>query len=155
MTNAFHPILRRLCSSDLDAVTQIAASAMSYAWSRAVFEDCLKAQYDSWVLARKDADQAILGFAVVLVELDECQLMNICIKPSYQRQGYGKLMLEHVIEYSRAKQLSRVLLEVRSSNTAAIALYKQAGFVEVGLRKQYYASDNGREDALIFVKGLS
>lgn len=47
-----------------------------------------------------------------------------------------------------------VLLEVRESNTAAIALYESSGFHELGVRRDYYPADDGREDAIILAKYL-
>ena len=150
------PALREFSKDDIDTVVKLAKLAMPYPWSADVFEDCLKANYAGWVLTNSSENQGemIIGFVVILIHSDECQLMNICIHPNYQRRGYANYVLEQVVEYSREKGASRIALEVRSSNKAAIELYQQAGFIEVGKRKQYYASEWGREDALIFIKNI-
>ena len=75
--------------------------------------------------------------------------MNICVQLQHQGQGYGKAMLNHVVQF--AKELGSVLivLEVRRSNTKAQSLYTQAGFNEMSVRRDYYPAEEGREDAIL------
>ncbi len=63
-------------------------------------------------------------------------------------------MLVHLLRLARTHGAKTALLEVRPSNRPAVALYQQAGFGEVGIRRQYYPAANGREDALILAKDL-
>jgi [ribosomal protein S18]-alanine N-acetyltransferase len=99
-----------------------------------------------WV-ARAEPAGTPLGFALVWLAADEVHLLDLAVEPQFRRQGTGRALLHAVIEGGRAAGGARVLLEVRRSNTAALALYAGAGFRELDVRRAYYA-DNG-EDALV------
>lgn len=140
--------IRSLVKSDISTVAAITAQFMHNSWTQRVFEDCLKADYLGWVLEKQSVTK-IIGFMVALVQDQECQLMNIGIAPDYQRQGYAAYILQELIEYLQGVGVKRISLEVRQSNSAAIGLYKQLGFSEVGVRKGYYPATPKREDGLI------
>ncbi len=89
----------------------------------------------------------IVGVIGVWMMPDEAHIVTIATRESHRRHGIGEMLLQEAIELARDKAQSLVTLEVRVSNEAAIALYRQYGFEEVGLRPRYY-SDN-REDAYI------
>ena len=116
-------------------------------WSLSQFvEGSLKESQSSFVL---DNGDGLLGFAIVQWLLDEATLMNIAVHPSQQGKGFGGLLLNAVLEDLRRRGQRRCLLEVRVGNNAAISLYRRHGFVEDGLRKGYYSSASGKEDALL------
>ncbi len=80
--------------------------------------------------------------------------MNICVDPAVQGQGVGSKLLENMIELAR-KKAETIFLEVRPSNTVAVALYEKRGFNEIGVRKGYYPAENGhREDAVMLALEL-
>jgi ribosomal-protein-alanine N-acetyltransferase len=139
--------IRLLQQADLGKVESIANQVQENSWSHAVFADCMKAGYVGWVLEK---NEVVVGFLVVLIQDDECQLMNIGIDQQHWRQGYAKKLLEHLFEYLSAVNVSHVLLEVRASNQAAINLYLAHQFKQIGIRKNYYPMSEGREDALVF-----
>jgi ribosomal-protein-alanine N-acetyltransferase len=77
---------------------------------------------------------------------DELHLLEVASHPDQRRRGFARALLAALMEYARANQKRLVLLEVRRSNLAAIALYESCGFAATGVRRGYY-SDTG-EDAL-------
>jgi ribosomal-protein-alanine N-acetyltransferase len=81
--------------------------------------------------------------------VDEAELLNIGVAAAQQRKGLGRAMLREMLELARGRNMERVFLEVRPSNTAAIALYRSAGFAGIGVRRDYYRNANGSEDALV------
>jgi [ribosomal protein S18]-alanine N-acetyltransferase len=98
-----------------------------------------------WVVRLEpEADPA--GFALVWHAADEVHLLDLAVDPSARRRGAGRALVAQVLAYAREVRARLVLLEVRRSNDAAIALYRSAGFSENGVRRGYY-SDNG-EDAV-------
>ncbi len=143
--------IRAWAVDDLSALALLADRSTPHAWSVDVLRDCFKATYQGWVLEDKNK---IIGFIVIFLLGEECELLNICIDPEYRRQGLGQRLMDHVIEYSQSKNLSRIYLEVRDGNQHAIDLYHACGFGEVGVRKDYYPCSNGREDARLMVKIL-
>jgi len=96
---------------------------------------------------------AVVGFAEVRLVLDEAEVLALAIAPAWQGQGLGRLLLQQVLAQLRAQGCLRCLLEVRRSNLRAQRLYLQAGFVQDGLRKAYYAPQLPgavAEDALLY-----
>jgi len=94
-------------------------------------------------------DSDLAGFAVFSAVLEEATLMNIAVHPQKQGLGLGRALLESVLENLSGENCDRLLLEVRASNIPAITLYRKQGFVEDGLRKNYYPGPMGREDAVL------
>lgn len=142
--------VRSLQKNDLKAVLHIAQYAEYNSWTDAVFEDCLKDSYINWVFYATEPTN-VIGFLIALVQDEECHLMNIGIHKNYWRLGYGdQLMMNLIKTLKKNTVVKRIFLEVRSSNAAAIALYKKNGFLNVGLRKGYYLYRQRKEDALVF-----
>jgi [ribosomal protein S18]-alanine N-acetyltransferase len=98
-----------------------------------------------WVV-RGDLDGEPLGFALAWHAADEVHLLDLAVAPEARRRGVGRELVGAVLGYAREADARLVLLEVRASNEAAIALYRSSGFSENGVRRGYY-SDNG-EDAV-------
>lgn len=91
----------------------------------------------------------VLGYVLFWHVTDEIHLLNVAVAPSERRRGYGRQLVEEVIGYARTHEAARVLLEVRVSNAAAVALYQRLGFEQFNLRPRYY--DDG-EDAIEMMK---
>ena len=142
---------RSMHPDDLDSVFLNEQGAYKFPWSLGIFSDCLKAGYDCQVavLHQSQDYSIIVGHAVVSRVADEAHLMNLCVGEKYQSFGLGRQFLLHIIDKAREAAVRILLLEVRSSNTHACSLYQSLGFQEIGTRKDYYPSGNGREDALI------
>lgn len=96
----------------------------------------------------------IAGFVLFSCQLDEGTVLNIAVHPARQQRGLGLELLRAALQRMRARGMRRCLLEVRRSNAAALALYRGAGFVEDGVRKNYYPAAAGREDAILLSRAL-
>ena len=145
------PVIRAMTHDDIAAIRRIEERAYDFPWSRQIFADCLIAGYFANVLVEQGA---VIGYAILSVAAAEAHILNLCIDPDYQRRGHGRQMLQHLLEYARDIGTERVFLEVRPSNTPAVSLYEQAGFARLGVRKSYYRSPAGREDALVLVREM-
>ncbi|AEI77383.1 ribosomal-protein-alanine acetyltransferase [Cupriavidus necator N-1] len=140
--------LGRMSALDLEAVAGIEARAYSHPWTRGNFENSVKSGHLGLTL--RDPVGTLVAYAVLMPVVDEMHLLNITVEPQRQRQGLGRLMLAVVLATAHAHRIHTMLLEVRPSNTGAIALYQAAGFAEIGRRKGYYpALGSKREDALV------
>jgi ribosomal-protein-alanine N-acetyltransferase len=136
----------------LDAVAEIEAVSHQTPWTRGNFVDSLDAGYAACVMTD---DGAVAAYAVVMDLPGEAELLNITVAPEARRNGLGRALLERVLDAAHDRGAERMFLEVRTSNLPARALYKRCGFVEVGLRKGYYAGiDNQREDAVLMAKEI-
>lgn len=133
--------------SDVDEVAAIERQVQSYPWTRQNFIDALAAGYRGWVVRRLGA---MLGFALVMDTPDMAHLLVIGVRPDHQRHGIGAELLRECLAHCRQAGLPALTLEVRPSNTQAIAFYQQHGFRQQGLRRGYYPALRGvREDAWI------
>lgn len=152
MGAAATPRPRPMRESDLDAVMEIELRAYPFPWTRGIFLDCLRAGYFAPVL---EQDGVIVGYGVLSIAVDEGHVLNVCVDPSRQSRGWGRLLLGELLQWARRHAARRVFLEVRPSNTSAVALYHSEGFNEIGRRPRYYpAANNGREDALVMAMEL-
>ena len=143
--------LRPMTLDDLDAVMALELRAYPFPWTRAIFSDCLKHGYSGWLY---EQDGWLQGYAMLMFVLDEMHLLNICIAPEQQGQGLGSGLLKTLEHIAGTFNAETCFLEVRQSNFAAIRLYLNAGFNEVGLRKGYYQTEFGREDGIVMAKTL-
>lgn len=146
------PVIRDMQHSDVSVITEIEIRTYPYPWSATIFRDCLLAGYTSAVLERSGE---IVGYAIMSVAAAEGHLLNLCIAPDFRRNGFGRTLLEYLLDQARALGAERIYLEVRPTNQAALGLYRNAGFVELGLRKDYYRADMGREDAMVLVRRVA
>ncbi|CAH1075320.1 ribosomal protein S18-alanine N-acetyltransferase [Candidatus Nitrotoga sp. 1052] len=141
-----HTVLRDMNLADLAKIVCIEQRVHACPWSCGNFTDALNSNYVCKVC---EAEGEILGYVVFMLAVDEAHLLNIGIVAEYQRKGVGRWLLDAAMEIARACNMLRMLLEVRPSNAAALGLYRDVGFREIGLRRGYYAADNGREDAVV------
>lgn len=139
--------LRDMNAADVDEVVRIEQSVHRFPWTRGNFTDALAS--GSLCKVYEDEGQMV-GYVVLMPAVDEVELLNISIAAEHQRKGHGRRLLNEIIEIARGMNMRRVLLEVRPSNTAALALYRGAGFSEIGVRRGYYAAAGQQaEDAIV------
>jgi len=138
--------LRDMTVYDIDSVLRIEQQVHAHPWTRGNFSDALASAYLCKVA---EIDHVEVGYAVLMQGVDDAELLDIGISLSYQRRGFGRMLLSAMLDLARELGKQRMLLEVRASNTVAIELYRVSGFAEIGLRHNYYASQTGREDAIL------
>ena len=106
-------------------------------WPAAAFTRELAADHNHYVAAR--LDDTVIGYAGIArlgrTPPYEYEIHTIGVDPAFQGQGFGRLLLDGILEFADG---GVVFLEVRTDNAAALAMYESAGFVRVGLRKRYY-----------------
>jgi ribosomal-protein-alanine N-acetyltransferase len=138
----FRPMLRE----DLEAVVRIERAAYPYPWTLGNFRDCLDSGYACWV---SELDGQLTGYWIMMLAAGEGHILNCCVAPAWQGRGFGRHLVEHMIDSARAHNTEFLFLEVRPSNRPALGLYQRLGFATVGLRKGYYPADQGQEDAVV------
>lgn len=138
--------LRDMLWEDLDAVFAIEQQVHVHPWTRGMFNDSLASGYMCKLF---ESANELVGYAILMPALDEVHLLDISIAKAEQRKGLGIKILNIINELCIDARFERIILEVRPSNLAANALYRKAGFVEIGVRRGYYPATNGREDAIV------
>lgn len=144
-------MISSLTPDDLPAAYAIEQRSHAFPWTE---KTLASNQGERYFNLRLDVDGQMAAFAVTQVVLDEATLFNIAVDPAWQRKGLGRQLLEHLIRELEAKDVFTLWLEVRASNAAAIALYESLGFNEATIRRNYYPTKEGREDAIIMALPL-
>lgn len=145
-------MLRTLTVDDVSHLTALEVATQPSPWSAETFTKCLSAGSIGWVIER---EQHVIGFVFILANLGEAHVLNLCVHPHFQHQGFGRQLLNHALSTLKEQGINIAYLEVRRSNHKAINLYKNLGFIQIGERKNYYVSPTTPEDALVFAKDLS
>ena len=136
---------RPLRMADIAEVARLEKSLYPFPWSAGNFRDSVEAGYDCWAVCH---GAALIGYAVLMVALDEAHLLNFAVAPEWHGQGIGRTFLAHMIDVARGAGCQIVYLEVRPSNVVARHLYRTVGFQQIAIRPAYYPAEGGREDAL-------
>lgn len=136
--------------ADASVLAGIDSSVNLNPWSEQQFATAcsgLEGARDSALIAQEEG--RVDGFVVISQIMDEASILSLAVRPTRQRQGLGRMLLRAALERMAQTGAARCLLEVRQSNIAARRLYKRSGFVMDGVRKNYYPTENAREDALL------
>jgi len=143
--------IRRLALADLDEIDRIERDSYPTPWSRSMFAGEL-AKSSSITLGAFETEMAdrLVGYLVVSRYVDAWHIMNVAVDPEYRRRGVATRLLDALFVTTAGDARRGYTLEVRVSNTTAIALYERLGFQATGVRRGYY-TDN-REDALVMWK---
>lgn len=158
--------IRAMTAADLERVLQIEHASYDIPWTQQIFKDCLKVGYYCLVM---EGEAELLGYVIFSSAAGESHILNLCIDPIQRRQGFAEAMLSQAIATVIVTGAKVLFLEVRVSNSDAIALYEKLGFIETGRRENYYnarprgpentKTRNGgpanREDALLMAKELA
>lgn len=144
-------IIRHALPLDLVAVEEIERASFGDPWSLQSFRQSLSRTFVRINVAEDDAG-GIVGYTVLWMSGEECELANLAVAPAHRAAGLGMLLLDAALEEARAEGSLVMFLEVRASNSAALRLYARRGFHEVGRRTDYYK--NPVEDALVLRRDL-
>ena len=135
-----------MTSAHLDQVAEIEKLCFSDPWSRRMLSEHLENECAATLVAQ-GSDGTVLGYAGLLVVLDEGYITNVAVRPDYRRQGIAGELLNVFRRFAEGNKLAFLTLEVREGNVPARALYTKYGYKEVGVRKNYY--DHPKENAVI------
>ena len=143
--------IRPMMEIDLPEVAHIEQQSYAFPWSENIFRDCLRVGYTCRAL---DLVGRVIGYGVMSLGAGEAHVLNVCVADQYRNLGFGRRLLEHLMERAGASGVAETFLEVRPSNLAAIRLYQRLGFEQIGIRRGYYQAPDGREDAIVLKREL-
>lgn len=143
-------LIRRMTEQDLDEVMRIELQVFSLPWSRKSYASELINKWATYLVC--DIDGEIAAYCGMWVVFDEAHITNVAVAGPFRGQGCARALLETMEKVAQEKKALYISLEVRPSNSSALALYGSLGYVQSGCRKGYY-QDN-QEDALIMTKSF-
>lgn len=141
-------MIRPMTAADVPSVAALEKLCFSDPWSVSSIASELDNPLSLWLVWEEDgAAAAYLGVQRVPPQAD---VMNVAVSPALRRRGIARTLFAELER--RLPEIDELFLEVRASNSGAIALYRTLGFEQVGRRPNYYLDP--REDALILRKEL-
>ena len=143
-------LIRAIREEDVRQIHEIETLCFPMPWSEeSILHDVKENPVARW-LVLDDGEGRVLAYAGMWFVLDEAHVCNVAVHPDYRRLGYGRRIMDVLMQLAKDNSMSMMTLEVRRSNTPAQNLYHACGFLDVGYRKRYY--EDNKEDALIMYK---
>jgi len=143
--------LRPMQEQDLPAVYRLEEASQFFPWPHWFFRRTLRRHASCWVLEK---DNEIIGFGIIEIEKGVAHIMNMCVAAAYRRHGLGRRILLQLLVIAKTQHARKVWLEVRARNRPARLLYRKLGFRPKAIRKGYYLSPHGRQNAIIMARKL-
>ena len=143
--------IRRGVASDLAEVSRIERACFPSPWSDAALGLELSGDPRRLALVVEEEGR-LIGFALVWVVADELHLVSLAVDPARRREGWAQALLDRLLDTEEGRRANLLTLEVRPTNSAAVALYHRNGFLDIALRPNYYPETG--EDALVMLKPL-
>ena len=129
-------VIHTMSVSDLDEIKENLAENFDNFWSYEIFKEELVNNNSSYLVVRYDDE--IVCYGGIKIVLDIADVMNIVTKKDKRNMGFGKFILNELINIAKEEICTSITLEVNENNKPAIHLYEQFDFRQVGLRKKYY-----------------
>ena len=133
---------------DISQVAEIERQIFSIPWSEKAFRNSMESDNTIYIVAKENNN--VVGYAGRYLSFEEGNITNVAVNPLSRRKGIGEKIVRDILNRAYEKGVRDVFLEVRETNSVAIALYEKIGFKEEGIRKNFY--DKPRENALIMWK---
>ncbi len=145
-------LVRKMKLQDVAEVAEIEKECFITPWSRQSFEaEIIKNKFARYLVGLDDDNQVCVYMGYWKI-MDEGHITNIAVKEKHRGKGYAKQIIKDIIQLAKSENVKVLTLEVRQSNLPAINLYQSFGFVEIGIRKQYYIDT--KEDAILMLLSL-
>lgn len=134
--------------SIINSILKIEKNCFSDSWSESSIRQELLNDNAHWACSFYNG--FLIGYGLIWIVAGDCQLLRLAVHPDYRRLGVGYKILDFLVEYAKYNSCESIFLEVRKSNIAAINLYENFEFKNIGVRKEYYMPE--KEDALLYIK---
>ena len=131
---------------DLNKIYNLEIESYEFPWTKEILRDCILYKYDSFSVF---FNENLVGYVIAKITYPETHILNLTVKKNFRKKGIGKSLIELIISEARLRSSENILLEVRVGNFEAQSLYEKLNFQIIGTRKNYYESENDREDAYV------
>ncbi len=144
--------IRRMNPADIPVVSELEAQNFSMPWSEKGFSDALKQPDNIFLVAEMD-DGTVTAYCGLYSSIDEGEITNVAVSESVRRKGIGFAVVNEMLCQAAEQGIRKIFLEVRQSNLGARRLYEKSGFVDCGVRKNFY--QRPREDAVVMCADIT
>tara|TARA_B100001057_G_scaffold405525_1_gene418529 strand:+ start:6416 stop:6877 length:462 start_codon:yes stop_codon:yes gene_type:complete len=131
---------------DLSNVHNLEIESYDFPWTKEILRDCILYKYDAFTIY---FNNILVGYIIAKIAFPETHILNLTIRKNFRKKRLGTSLIKLIINDSIIRGTEDIILEVRVNNHDAIALYQKLDFKKVGVRKDYYESEEGREDAYV------
>ena len=138
--------------SDLDNIFKVESKSYDNPWTIGILRDCLVNHYDFY---KAEYNNNLIGYIIAKISIHETHILNLTISEDYRHRGIATELLEMIFSKCYIVNSLNIFLETRVNNTPAIKLYEKHNFRRISIRKNYYQTSDGKQDAIIFKKILS
>ncbi|USE35154.1 ribosomal protein S18-alanine N-acetyltransferase [Endozoicomonas sp. SCSIO W0465] len=145
------PTFRPMQETDLEQINAVEQLSAEHPWRTAHFSDSLTSGYTCELAV---LGNQVVGHCVMMMAAGEASILILTVDKPFQRRGIGRQLLQHMVKKAAQSDCKTILLEVRRSNIKAFNLYLDEGFSEIGIRKNYYPTSKGWEDAIVMAMEL-
>lgn len=146
--------IRSATLQDIGALARIHGETFEEGWSLQDFDALLDTPGVAGLIAL-GGDGLAGGLLVMRTAVDEAEILTLAVAPRARRRGFARSLLDHALGRAGSQGVAALFLEVAIDNDSAVALYRSAGFVEVGRRPKYYGRGPDRVDALVMRRNLN
>ena len=144
-------IIKSISPKYINEIVKIENESFISPWPKQILADYIKKPGFFCNIAINGTDEDVAGYSISTLIYDEIHVFKIAVSPCHRRKGVARELLSDTFNFYEKMGALSVILEVRTTNTAAIALYEKLGFEIVRTHKNYYG--RGRGDA--YVMGLA
>lgn len=135
----------------LDEIDIIEKASFKFPWSKlSYYVEMVAPDAIYKVITVDDEVVAYGGFHHII---DEAHITNVAVKESFRHQGFGKMLMDALINEAKERKIVAMTLEVRVSNANAVKLYEKMGFKSAGVRPKYYP--DGEDAFIMWLEGIS
>lgn len=144
--------IRKIKESDVQAVANLEAASFLSPWPEEQIRYEMKENPCSYVYVAS-LDDEIVGYLDFMITFNSATIDRICVNEVQRRKGIAQALLDKMIEVCKKQEdrVDYITLEVRMSNSAAIALYEKNEWMRITTKPHYYSDG---EDALYMVRSL-
>ena len=142
-------MIKLMDESHVKKVAELEKICFSSPWSENALSEEIGNEGSFFIVSLSEENE-VEGYAGMHIVLDECYIDNIAVFPEYRKKGIGKKLLDALENKANETAAYFLTLEVRESNERARAIYEKFGFLNQGVRKNFY--ENPKENAVIYTK---
>lgn len=138
-------IVRNVIADDIYRVIELEYQNFDYPYPPDIVNFLFESYRDTFLVVEKEGE--VIGFVIGIAQKKEGHILVIAIRDDFKRKGIGTFLMKKLIDVYKKKGITRLKLEVRASNIAAISMYKNLGFKITNRLKHYY--ENGEDGLLL------